>query len=199
MGKRSEFAADATKLWINGASMARLKTKYKSDVVPAMMKEFSYKNSMQVPRLAKITLNVGLGEATQNIKVVDAAVAEITLITGQKPVITHAKKAIANFKLREGVPIGCMVTLRQERMYEFLDRLIHVALPRVRDFKGVSDRSFDGRGNYSLGLREQIIFPEIHADKVEKTRGMTVTIATTAKTDQEGRALLKLMGMPFAS
>jgi large subunit ribosomal protein L5 len=199
MGKRSEFAADATKLWINGASMARLKTKYKSDVVPAMMKEFSYKNSMQVPRLAKITLNVGLGEATQNIKVVDAAVAEITLITGQKPVVTHAKKAIANFKLREGVPIGCMVTLRQERMYEFLDRLIHVALPRVRDFKGVSDRSFDGRGNYSLGLREQIIFPEIHADKVEKTRGMTVTIATTAKTDQEGRALLKLMGMPFAS
>jgi len=199
MGKRSEFAADATKLWINGASMARLKTKYKSDVVPAMMKEFSYKNSMQVPRLAKITLNVGLGEATQNIKVVDAAVAEITLISGQKPVVTHAKKAIANFKLREGVPIGCMVTLRQERMYEFLDRLIHVALPRVRDFKGVSDRSFDGRGNYSLGLREQIIFPEIHADKVEKTRGMTVTIATTAKTDQEGRALLKLMGMPFAS
>jgi large subunit ribosomal protein L5 len=199
MGKRSEFAADATKLWINGASMARLKTKYKSDVVPAMMKEFSYKNSMQVPRLAKITLNVGLGEATQNIKVVDAAVAEITLITGQKPVVTHAKKAIANFKLREGVPIGCMVTLRQERMYEFLDRLIHVALPRVRDFKGVSDRSFDGRGNYSLGLREQIIFPEIHADKVEKTRGMTVTIATTAKTDQEGRVLLKLMGMPFAS
>jgi len=179
--------------------MARLKTKYKSDVVPAMMKEFSYKNSMQVPRLAKITLNVGLGEATQNIKVVDAAVAEITLITGQKPVVTHAKKAIANFKLREGVPIGCMVTLRQERMYEFLDRLIQVALARVRDFKGVSGRSFDGRGNYSLGLREQIIFPEIHADKVEKTRGMTVTIATTAKTDQEGRALLKLMGMPFAS
>ena len=180
--------------------MARLKTKYKSDVVPAMMKEFSYKNSLQVPRLAKITLNVGLGgEATQNSKVVDAAVAEITVITGQKPVVTHAKKAIANFKLREGVPIGCMVTLRRERMYEFLDRLIHVALPRVRDFKGVSDRSFDGRGNYSLGLREQIIFPEIHADKVEKTRGMTITIATTAKTDGEGRALLKLMGMPFAS
>jgi large subunit ribosomal protein L5 len=180
--------------------MARLKTKYNSDVVPAMMKEFSYKNSLQVPRLTKITLNVGLGgEATQNSKVVDAAVAEITVITGQKPVVTHAKKAIANFKLREGVPIGCMVTLRRERMYEFLDRLIHVALPRVRDFKGVSDRSFDGRGNYSLGLREQIIFPEIHADKVEKTRGMTITIATTAKTDGEGRALLKLMGMPFAS
>lgn len=179
--------------------MARLKTKYKNDVVPAMMKEFNYKNSMQVPRLEKITLNVGVGEATQNAKAIDSAVAEITAIAGQKPVVTRAKKAIANFKLREGVPIGCMVTLRRERMYEFLDRLIHVALPRVRDFKGVSGRSFDGRGNYSLGLREQIIFPEIHADKVEKTRGMTITIATTAKTDQEGRTLLRLMGMPFAS
>jgi large subunit ribosomal protein L5 len=179
--------------------MARLKTKYLNDVVPTMMKEFNYKNSMQVPRLEKITLNVGVGEATQNAKAIDSAVAEITAIAGQKPVVTRAKKAIANFKLREGVPIGCMVTLRRERMYEFLDRLIHVALPRVRDFKGVSDRSFDGRGNYSLGLREQIIFPEIHADKVEKTRGMTITIATTAKTDQEGRTLLKLMGMPFAS
>jgi len=179
--------------------MARLKTKYLNDVVPTMMKEFNYNNSMQVPRLEKITLNVGVGEATQNAKAIDSAVAEITAIAGQKPVVTRAKKAIANFKLREGVPIGCMVTLRSERMYEFLDRLIHVALPRVRDFKGVSDRSFDGRGNYSLGLREQIIFPEIHADKVEKTRGMTITIATTAKTDQEGRTLLKLMGMPFAS
>jgi large subunit ribosomal protein L5 len=187
------------KLWIDGAMMARLKTKYSNDVIPAMMKEFSYKNSMQVPRLAKITLNVGVGEATQNAKAIDSTVAEITAIAGQKPVVTRAKKAIANFKLREGVPIGCMVTLRRERMYEFLDRLIHVALPRVRDFKGVSDRSFDGRGNYSLGLREQIIFPEIHADKVEKPRGMTITIATTAKTDQEGRTLLKLMGMPFAS
>jgi large subunit ribosomal protein L5 len=179
--------------------MARLKTKYQSDVVPAMMKEFGYKNNMQVPRLEKITLNVGIGEATQNIKVVDSAVAEIAAIAGQKPVVTRAKKAIANFKLREGVPIGCMVTLRRERMYEFLDRLIHVALPRVRDFKGVSDRSFDGRGNYSLGLREQVIFPEIQADKVEKARGMTITITTTAKTDQEGRALLRLMGVPFAS
>jgi len=163
-----------------------------------MMKEFGYKNTMQVPRLEKITLNVGLGEATQNVKVIDSAVAEITAIAGQKPVVTRAKKAIANFKLREGVPIGCMVTLRRERMYEFLDRLIHVALPRVRDFKGVPDRSFDGRGNYSLGLREQVIFPEIQADKVEKARGMTVTITTTAKTDQEGRSLLRLMGMPFA-
>src|SRR5512135_1993204 len=178
--------------------MARLKTKYQDDVVPNMMKEFGYQNSMQVPRLEKITVNVGLGEATQNIKAVDAAVAEITAITGQQPVVTRAKKAIANFKLREGVPIGCMVTLRRERMYEFLDRLIHVALPRVRDFKGISDRAFDGRGNYSLGLREQIIFPEIQADKVEKTRGMTVSLVTTAKTDEEGRALLRLLGMPFA-
>jgi large subunit ribosomal protein L5 len=179
--------------------MARLKTKYQSDVVPAMMKEFGYKNAMQVPRLEKITLNVGVGEATQNVKAIDSAVAEITAIAGQRPVVTRAKKAIANFKLREGVPIGCMVTLRRDRMYEFLDRLIHVALPRVRDFKGVSDRSFDGRGNYSLGLREQIMFPEIHADKVEKSRGMTITITTTAKTNDEGRALLRLMGMPFAA
>jgi len=179
--------------------MARLKTKYQNDVVPTMMKEFGYKNPMQVPRLEKITLNVGVGEATQNAKAVDSAVAEITAITGQKPVVTKAKKAIANFKLREGVAIGCMVTMRRERMYEFLDRLIHVALPRVRDFKGVSNRAFDGRGNYSLGLREQIIFPEIHADRVEKTRGMTITITTTAKTDQEGLALLRLMGVPFSS
>jgi large subunit ribosomal protein L5 len=178
--------------------MARLKNRYQNDVIAAMMKEFGYKNPMQVPRLEKITLNVGLGEATQNIKAVDTTVAELTTIAGQKPVVTRAKKAIANFKLREGVPIGCMVTLRRDRMYEFLDRLIHVALPRVRDFKGVSDRAFDGRGNYSLGLREQIIFPEIQADKVEKTRGLTVSIITTAKTDQEGRALLKHLGMPFA-
>jgi large subunit ribosomal protein L5 len=178
--------------------MARLKQRYQEEVIPAMMKEFGYKNPMQVPRLAKITLNVGVGEATQNIKAIDIAVAEITAIAGQKAVVTRAKKAIANFKLREGVPIGCMVTLRRDRMYEFLDRLIHVALPRVRDFKGVSDRSFDRLGNYSLGLREQIIFPEIQADKVEKTRGMTVSFVTTAKSDQEGRALLRLLGMPFA-
>jgi large subunit ribosomal protein L5 len=178
---------------------ARLRTRYNEEVVPAMMKEFRYRNPMQVPRLEKITLNVGIGEATQNIKAVDTAVAELAAISGQKPVVTRAKKAIANFKLREGVPIGCMVTLRRERMYEFLDRLIHVALPRVRDFKGVSDRAFDGRGNYSLGLREQIMFPEIHADKVEKARGLTVSIITSAKTDQEGRALLKHLGMPFTS
>ena len=164
-----------------------------------MVKEFGYTNTMQVPRLEKITINVGVGEATQNVKAIDAAVAEITAIAGQKPVVTRAKKAIANFKLREGMPIGCMVTLRRERMYEFFDRLIHVALPRVRDFKGVSERSFDGRGNYSLGLREQIIFPEIQADKVEKSRGMTISISTTARTDQEGRALLRHMGMPFAA
>ncbi|HEX9663727.1 MAG TPA: 50S ribosomal protein L5 [Candidatus Binatia bacterium] len=179
--------------------MARLKNKYRDEVVPAMIKEFGYTNTMRVPRLAKITINVGVGEATQNVKAIDAAVAEITAIAGQKPVVTRAKKAIANFKLREGMPIGCMVTLRRERMYEFLDRLIHVALPRVRDFKGVSERSFDGRGNYSLGLREQIIFPEIQADKVEKSRGMTISISTTARTDQEGRALLRHMGMPFAA
>lgn len=177
--------------------MARLKQKYRDEVVPAMIKEFGYKSPMQVPRLEKITVNVGLGEATQNIKALDNAVAEISAITGQKPVVTRAKKSIANFKLRQGVPIGCMVTLRQDRMYEFLDRLVHVALPRVRDFKGVSDRAFDGRGNYSLGLGDQIIFPEIQADKVDKARGMTVSFVTTAGTDEEGKALLKLLGMPF--
>src|ERR1044071_3696520 len=179
--------------------MARLKKKYQDEVIPAMMKQFGYKNVMEVPRLEKITVNVGVGEATQNAKAIDSTVAEITAITGQKPVVTRAKKAIANFKLREGVPIGCMVTLRRDRMYEFLDRLIHVALPRVRDFKGISDRAFDGRGNYSLGLREQVIFPEIVADKVDKTRGLTVSIVTTAKSDDEGRALLKHLGMPFAA
>ena len=198
MARKLGSAGAAAKLWISGTSMARLKQKYQDEVVPAMMKEFGYKNPLQVPRLEKITINVGIGEATQNIKAVDATVAEITAITGQKPVVTRAKKAIANFKLRQGIPIGSMVTLRRDRMYEFLHRLIHVALPRVRDFRGVSDRAFDGRGNYSLGLREQIIFPEVQADKVEKTRGMTITLATTAKTDQEGRALLKALGMPFA-
>ncbi|HTM09742.1 MAG TPA: 50S ribosomal protein L5 [Verrucomicrobiae bacterium] len=178
---------------------ARLKKKYDEEVVPAMMKEFGYKNSLQVPRLERITLNMALSEATQNVKVLDSAAAEIAAITGQKPVITKAKKAIANFKLRQGVPIGCMVTLRRDRMYEFLDRLIHAALPRVRDFKGIPGKSFDGRGNYSLGLRDQVIFPEIVADKVDKTRGLTVSIVTTAKTDDEGKALLKHLGMPFAA
>jgi len=176
----------------------RLRKKYAEEVVPALMKEFGYKNALQVPRLEKITVNTCLSEAVQNVKILDTAVAEVTAVTGQKPVVTKAKKAIANFKLREGVPIGCAVTLRRERMYEFLDRLIHVALPRVRDFRGVSDRSFDGRGNYSLGVREQVIFPEIQVDKVDKTRGLTISIVTTAKTDSEGRALLRHLGMPFA-
>jgi large subunit ribosomal protein L5 len=179
--------------------VVRLRQKYLDEVVPAMMQEFGYKNAMQVPRLEKITLNCGLGEALQNAKALDVAAAEIGAIAGQKPVVTRARKAIANFKLREGVSIGCMVTLRRDRMYEFLDRLIHVALPRVRDFKGISDRSFDGRGNYSLGIREQIIFPEIRSDKVEKVHGLTVSLVTTAKNDDEGRALLKHLGMPFAS
>jgi large subunit ribosomal protein L5 len=178
---------------------ARLKKKYDEEVVPAMMKDFGYKNALQVPRLERITLNMALSEATQNVKVLDSAAAELAAITGQKPVITKAKKAIANFKLREGVPIGCMVTLRRDRMYEFLDRLIHAALPRVRDFKGIPPKSFDGRGNYSLGLRDQIIFPEIVADKVDKSRGLTVSFVTTAHTDDEGRALLKYLGMPFAA
>jgi large subunit ribosomal protein L5 len=178
---------------------SRLKKKYDEEVVPAMMKEFSYKNALQVPRLERITLNMALSEATQNVKVLDSAAAELAAITGQRPVITKAKKAIANFKLRQGVPIGCMVTLRRDRMYEFLDRLIHAALPRVRDFKGIPSKSFDGRGNYSLGLRDQVIFPEIVADKVDKTRGLTVSIVTTAKSDDEGRALLKHLGMPFAA
>lgn len=178
---------------------ARLQKKYREEVVPAMMKEFSYKNSLQVPRLERITLNMCLNEAVQNAKVLDTAAAELMAITGQKPVITRAKKAIANFKLRQGVPIGCMVTLRRDRMYEFLDRLIHAALPRVRDFRGIPGKSFDGRGNYSLGVRDQIIFPEIVVDKVDKSRGLTVSIVTTAKTDQEGRALLRYLGMPFAA
>ena len=161
------------------------------------MKEMGYKNVMQVPRLEKVVVNVGLGEAVQNVKALDAAVEDLAAITGQKPLVTKARKAIANFKLREGMPIGCAVTLRGERMYEFLDRLLNVALPRVRDFKGVSDRSFDGRGNYSLGIREQIIFPEINLDKVDKVRGMTVVIVTTARDDAGGKALLRALGMPF--
>jgi large subunit ribosomal protein L5 len=178
---------------------ARLKERYQRDVLPKLVKELGYKNRNQVPHLDKIVINMGLGEAIQNAKILDVAVAELSAISGQKAVITRAKKAIANFKLREDMPIGCRVTLRGERMYEFFDRLVNAALPRVRDFKGVSDRSFDGRGNYALGLREQIIFPEIDLDKVDKVRGMTVCINTTAKTDAEGRALLRAMGMPFRS
>jgi large subunit ribosomal protein L5 len=178
---------------------ARLKERYEREIRPALMKDMGYPNRNQAPRLDKIVINIGCGEAIQNAKALDVAVAELTTIAGQKPVVTKARKAIANFKLREGMPIGCMVTLRGSRMYEFYDRLVNVALPRVRDFKGVSDRSFDGRGNYALGLREQIIFPEIDLDKLEKVRGLTVCINTTAKTDAEGKALLKAMGMPFRS
>ncbi len=179
--------------------MARLKELYWQKVVPALRKELGYDNVMQVPRLEKIVVNMGLGEATQNAKVLEGGVSDLSQITGQKPVVTKAHKSIANFKLREGVAIGCAVTLRGERMYEFLDRLVSVALPRVRDFRGVSDRSFDGRGNYSLGIREHTIFPEINLDKVEQVKGFTVSMVTTAKTDAEGRALLRALGMPFRS
>jgi len=175
----------------------RLKTAYAKDVHAKMMKEFGYTNPMQVPRLQKITINMGLGEAVANPKILDSAVEELRTITGQAPVVTKSKKAIANFKLRAGLKIGAMVTLRRERMWEFLDRLISLALPRVRDFKGVPLKAFDGRGNYSLGVKEQIIFPEINYDKVDKIKGMNVTIVTTAKTDEEGRALLRHLGMPF--
>jgi len=176
---------------------ARLKQFYQKSVIPALTKEFSYKNVMAVPRLDKISINIGLGEATQNAKLIDGAVNELTQIAGQKPIITKAKKSIAAFKLREGMPIGCAVTLRGDRMYEFFDRLVNVALPRVRDFRGVSSKSFDGRGNYTLGVKDQLIFPEIDYAKVDKTKGMNVTITTTARTDAEGLALLKNMGMPF--
>jgi len=179
------------------AAPPRLRERYGKEIMPALMKEIGCNNPFEVPRLEKIVLNMGLGEALQNVKLLDSAVEELSTITGQKPVITKAKKAIANFKLREGVPIGTMVTLRGARMYEFLDRMLNVALPRVRDFKGVSDRSFDGRGNYSLGLREQIIFPEINYDRIDKIRGLEVSIVTTAKSDDEARALLTQLGMPF--
>ena len=175
----------------------RLKEKYLKEIIPDMMKEFSYKNIMEVPKVQKIVLNVGLGEAIQNIKLLDAAQKELSMISGQKAVVTKAKKSIAAFKLRKGVPIGCKVTLRGNMMYEFLDRLISVALPRIRDFKGIPSKSFDGRGNYSLGLKEQFIFPEIEYDKVEMVHGLDVVFCTTAKTDKESKALLRYFGMPF--
>jgi large subunit ribosomal protein L5 len=177
--------------------MARLKEYYKSEVVPAMMKQFGYTSTMQVPRLEKIIVNMGLGEAIQNIKILESAAAEIGALTGQKAVITKARKSIATFKLRQGMPIGAMVTLRKERMYEFYDRLVNVALPRIRDFRGISPSSFDGRGNFAMGIKEQFIFPEIDYDKIDKVKGMNVVIVTTARTDEEARHLLKLMGMPF--
>ena len=177
---------------------SRLREQYEKEIVPAMMKKFSYKNIMEVPRLEKIVVNVGLGEAKENAKLLDGAVADLGIITGQKAVITKAKKSIANFKLREGMPIGCKVTLRSGRMYDFLDRLVNLALPRVRDFRGVNANSFDGRGNYALGIKEQIIFPEIDYDKIDKVRGMDIIVVTTARTDEEARELLTLFGMPFA-
>ncbi len=177
--------------------MSRLRKIYQEEVRPALQQQFSYKNIMQVPRLEKVILNMGLGEAIQNIKILDTASEEMTLIAGQKPVITRAKKSIASFKLRENMPIGCRVTLRQERMYDFLDKLMHITLPRVRDFRGVSAKSFDGRGNYTLGIKEHIIFPEINYDKIDKIKGLNITLVTTARTDEEGRTLLRLLGMPF--
>src|SRR5215467_12611918 len=176
---------------------ARLKQHYQKSVVPALTKEFKYANPMAVPKIQKVALNIGLGEATQNAKLLDGAVNEMALIAGQKPVITKARKSIAAFKLRENMSIGCAVTLRGDRMYEFFDRLVNVALPRVRDFRGVSSKSFDGRGNYTLGIKDQLIFPEIDYNKVEKVKGMNICITTTAKTDAEGLALLKHLGMPF--
>lgn len=179
--------------------MARIKDLYFSKVRPTLKQELGYANPMQVPRLSKIVANMGLGEGATNAKLLESSVEELGLITGQKPVVTRAHKSIANFKLREGMTIGCAVTLRGERMYEFFDRLVNVALPRVRDFRGISDRSFDGRGNYSLGVREHIIFPEINLDKVDRIKGFTVSMVTSAKTDREGRALLRALGMPFRS
>ena len=177
--------------------MARLKDIYEKEVVAKMTQEFSYRNRMQVPRIHKVVVNMGLGEALQNPKILESAVKEMTAITGQKPVVTKARMFIANFKLREGMSIGCMVTLRKDRMYEFLDRLFNIAIPRIRDFKGMSKKSFDGKGNFSLGIKEQIIFPEIDYDKIEKIKGLNICIVTSARTDEEGRALLQYMGMPY--
>jgi large subunit ribosomal protein L5 len=176
----------------------RLKERYREEIVPALVKEFGYKNVMQAPRVDKVTVNVGAGEAVQNAKALDAASGDIATVTGQHPVITRAKKSIANFKLREGMPIGVSVTLRGDRMWEFLDRTLNAALPRIRDFQGVSPNSFDGRGNYSMGIREQVIYPEIEYDKIDKIRGMQITVCTTARTDEEGQRLLEMLGMPFA-
>ena len=179
--------------------MARLKEMYQSEIVDAMIKKFGYKNIMEVPKLDKIVVNMGVGEAKENAKVLDSAVRDMEIITGQKAVLTKAKKSVANFKIREGMPIGCKVTLRGEKMYEFADRLINLALPRVRDFRGINPNAFDGRGNYALGIKEQFIFPEIEYDKIEKLRGMNIAITTTAQTDEEARELLRLMGAPFVS
>jgi large subunit ribosomal protein L5 len=178
-------------------TMARLKEKYMNEIRPKLMKENQYRSVMEVPRLEKITINIGVGEATQNSKALDAAVTDLTAIVGQKPLVTKARKSVSNFKLRQGMSIGCKVTLRREQMYEFFDRLVNVAMPRIRDFRGISLKSFDGRGNFNLGLKEQLVFPEIDYDKIDKVRGMTITFTTTARTDQEARQLLQEMGMPF--
>jgi large subunit ribosomal protein L5 len=201
-GKRKEKAAATIvaapgKAAAKGEKPARLRATYKDTVIPALMKEFGYKNLMQVPKLEKIVVNMGLGEAISNNKLIEQAEEQMMAIVGQKGVVTRSRKSIANFKLRENQPIGCMVTLRSHRMYEFFDRLVNIALPRVRDFKGVSSKAFDGKGNFTLGIKEQIIFPEINYDKIEKIKGMNVTIVTTANSDDEGRALLRHMGMPF--
>jgi len=177
--------------------MSKLKVQYREEIVPKLMEKFGYKNVMEVPKLSKIVLNMGLGEAIQNIKILDAAVEELALIAGQRPVVRRARKSIATFKLRAGMPIGCCVTLRGERMYDMFTRLVNIALPRVRDFRGVSSKAFDGRGNYSLGIREHIIFPEIEYDKIDKMKGMNIAVVTTAKSDEECKELLRLMGMPF--
>ncbi len=179
--------------------MSRLKDLYKKEVVLSLMKKFGYKNVMEVPCLEKIVINIGVGDAIQNLKLLDAAMAELSMVSGQRPMVRRAKKSISNFKLKAGMPIGCMVTLKKARMYEFFDRLVNVAIPRVRDFRGTSPKSFDGRGNYTLGIREQIIFPEVDYDKVQKIRGMNISIITTAKTDEEAYQLLKALGMPFRS
>lgn len=202
MGKKYVFALSVAKQSIlkpgrRRKAMSQLKNIYEKEVVPKLMETFKYKNIMQVPALEKIILNMGLGEAIQNIKVLDSAAEELKAIAGQKPVITRAKKSIAAFKLREGMPIGCMVTLRRQRMYDFYYKLVNIALARVRDFRGVSAKAFDGRGNYSLGIKEHIIFPEIDYDKIDKIKGLNISIVTTARTDEEGRQLLGLMGMPF--
>ncbi|MFT8314788.1 MAG: 50S ribosomal protein L5 [Clostridium sp.] len=177
---------------------ARLKDKYEKEVIPALMEKFGYKNVMEIPKLEKIVINMGVGEAKENSKVLESATADLQLITGQKPILTRAKKSIANFKIRENMPIGCKVTLRKQQMYEFADKLMNVALPRVRDFRGISSKAFDGRGNYALGIKEQLIFPEVEYDKIDKVRGMDIIFVTTAKSDEEARELLRFLGMPFA-
>ena len=178
--------------------ITRLQDKYKKEVIPSMMEKFGYKNIMEVPKLEKVVINMGVGEAKENQKILESAISDLTLIAGQKPILTRSKKAVANFKIRENMPLGCKVTLRKAKMYEFADKLMSIALPRVRDFRGVSSKAFDGRGNYSLGIKEQLIFPEIEYDKIDKVRGMDIIFVTTAKTDEEARELLRFLGMPFA-